>query len=251
MESKDLDKLFQDAFEHAEEAPSNRVWESIEQELTKEKKVIPIYIKYRTQLSIAATFLLFFGVGLMFYKKPIPSGHEKIEEVLSAIEKQTIQPNSNIKESEIDRSVETPTNTLSTILEIPTLAKSLEEKQIKEDVYVEVDNSADYVQEVQQKEEIVEIENNLASVDADVEITNSHINEVKTLEPIYNDVESSYAVANQREHTKSSIVTRVLNGITKNILTKSIDIQENKEIEFKNDDEGSITLNIFNSFAKK
>jgi len=249
MESKDLDKLFQDAFEHAEETPNNRVWEGIEQELTKEKKVVPFYSKYRTQLSIAATFLLFFGVGLTFYKKPIPSGNKQIEEMLNAMEKQNVQRNTN--ESEIERNVETPTNSLSTIVKTPTLANSSEEQPIKKEVSEEENNSVNYVQEILKKEEIVGIESNLASVDADIEISQPYFEEVKNLDPITNDAQPTFAYTAPQEEIKSSIVTRVLNGITKNILTKSIDIQENKEIEFRNDEEGSISLNIFNSLARK
>ena len=251
MESKDLDKLFQDAFEHAEEAPSNRVWEGIEQELAKEKKVIPFYIKYKAQLSIAATLLLFFGVGLTFYKKPIPSGNEKIEEVLSAMEKQTVQPNSNTTESEKKSIVETPTNNLGKTVEKQSLASISEEIQIKETSAEVISNSENYINVNSQKEEIVHLENIVASVSADIEINQPFIEEVKTLEPINSDVQPSYALTTPQEETKSSIVTRVLNGITKNIITKSIDIQENKEIEFRNDEEGSISLNIFNSLARK
>lgn len=251
MESKDLDKLFQDAFEHAEETPSNRVWEGIEQELTKEKRVIPFYIKYRTQISIAATFLLFFGVGLTFYKKPISSTNQQIEEVLNAMEKQTVQPKTNANESKIERSVESPTNTLSTIVETPTLANTSIEQPIMKEISVQVDNSVNYTQKIPQKEEIVDIESNLTSVYADVEISQPYFEEVKNLDPITNDTQPTFAYTAPKEEIKSSIVTRVLNGITKNIITKSIDIQENKEIEFRNDDEGSISLNIFNSLARK
>jgi hypothetical protein len=251
MESKDLDKLFQDAFQDAQETPNGRVWEGIEQELAKEKKVIPFYIKYRTQLSIAATFLLFFGAGLTFYKKPIPSGNKQIEEVLNAMEKQTVQRNSKTNESEAERSVETPTNTLPTIVETPTLANSSQEKQIKEEVFVEVDNSDDNIEQEIQKEEIVKIENNLSSVEADVEISQPYFEEVKNLDPISNDEQPTFAYTVPQEENKSSLVTRLLNGITKNIISKNIDIREDKEIEFRNDDEGSITLNIINSFARK
>jgi len=251
MESKDLDKLFKDAFEHAEEAPSNRVWEGIEQKLAKEKKVIPFYVKYRAQLSIAAILLLFFGVGLTFYKMPNPSGHEKTEEVLSAMEKQTVQPNSNTTESEKKSIVETPTNNLGKPVEKQSLASISKEIQIKETSAEVIGNSENYINENSQKEEIVHLENIVASVSADIEINQPFIEEVKTLEPINSGVQPSYALTTQQEEAKSSIVTRVLNGITKNIITKSIDIQENKEIEFRNDEEGSISLNIYNSLARK
>lgn len=251
MESKDLDKLFKDAFEHAEETPSHRVWEGIEQELAKEKKIIPFYIKYRAQLSIAATLLLFFAVGLTFFKKPIPSGHEKIDEVLSVIEKQTVQPDLNTSESEIESTVETPTKNLTKTIEKQSLANISEETPIKETPSVVIVNSEDYTNENSPKEEILQLENIVASVSVDIEVNQPLIEEAKTLDPMNSDIQSSFAFTEPQEETKSSIVTRVLNGITKNILTKSIDIQENKEIEFRNDEEGSISLNIFNSLARK
>src|SRR5690606_2068807 len=192
MESKDLDKLFKDAFEHAEEAPSNRVWEGIEQKLAKEKKVIPFYVKYRAQLSIAATILLFFGVGLTFYKMPNPSGHEKTEEVLSAIEKQSAQPNSNTSKHEMESIVETPRKNLAKTVERQSLASISKEIQIKETSAEVIGNSENYINENSQKEEIVHLENIVASVSADIEINQPFIEEVKTLEPINSDVQPSY-----------------------------------------------------------
>lgn len=251
MESKDLDKFFQDAFEHAQETPNNRVWEGIEQELAKEKKVIPFYIKYRTQLSIAATFLLFFGVGLTFYKKPMSSSNDKLEEVLSAIEKQTAYPDPSTIESVNESVAKKPAETLSEIVETTTLAKVAKEKRVKEQSSRAIDNSDDKIEDKIQKEEILQLKNIVASVAADVEITQPFIEEVKTLDPISSDVQTSFAYTEPKEEVKSSLVTRVLNGITKNIISKNIDIREDKEIEFRNDEEGSLTLNIINSFARK
>ncbi|MGN0002473.1 MAG: hypothetical protein ACI35V_03475 [Sphingobacterium composti] len=249
MESKDLDKLFREAFEQAEETPSNRVWEGIEKELKQDKKVIPFYLKYRTQLSIAAMFLLCFGIGLTFYKKPIPSGKEKIEEVLSSIEQKAV-PNSN-PQAPVDKILaESSMNTVSKHIDEEMLAFTTEEIQEKEATTDRSEYNMNYPDEINPINEVVDIEDRLAYVDANVEISKPHKDEVITIEPLDN-IRSNYAYSVPQEEIKSSIVTRVLNGITKNIITKSIDIQDNKEIEFKNDEEGSISLNIFNSLARK
>jgi hypothetical protein len=248
MESQDLDKLFRDAFEQAEETPNNRVWEGIEQELAKEKKIIPFYIKYRAQLSIAATLLLFFGIGLTFYKKPIPTGKEKIEEVLAAIENNNepskseeinAQEKPEVVESIQESSNYSPKRSLATNIN-ETLAVKEEPELINHVERYATDEAKANLQ----------TDHLLTTVEADIVVKPNYTEEVKIIEPLI-ETQNSYTFASPKEETKSSIVTKVLNGITKNILTKSIDIQDNKEIEFRNDEEGSITLNIFNSLAKK
>lgn len=253
MESPDLDKLFRDAFEQAEETPNNRVWEGIEQELAQEKKIIPFYRKYRTALSIAATFILFFGIGLTFYKKPTPSGKEKIEEILASVKKENKPAANTVDNTPIERNRENTEieKTINSTKE-QAFGDNTVAKQQVEVVSATPDRAQDKRDMEEEKLEILATDQLLATVDIDLTITPAYTEEIKAIEPISNDLQHSFAFAAPKEDVvKSSLVTRVLNGITRNILTKSIDLHENKEIEFKNDDEGSITLSIFNSFARK
>ena len=251
MESQDLDKLFRDAFEQAEETPNIRVWEGIEQELAQEKKVIPFYIKYRTQLSIAATFLLFFGVGLTFYQKPISSGKEKIEELLSQMEKQT-EPTSNSKDNTFSEN-----NKEKLAIEIPE--QRVDNKQITENNIAMSEaiksstsvHAEQYTQPEIEDRITIQTSEMVSTMEVEMEATKPNYQEVNTITPLKDDRESTYVFTDQKEEVKSSLVTRVLNGITKNIISKNIDIREDKEIEFRNDEEGSLTLNIINSFARK
>lgn len=247
MESKDLDKLFQDAFEHAEETPSSRVWEGIEQHLAQQKKVIPFYIKYKAELSIAATFLLFFIIGLSLYNKPISSSTDKIEEVLAQGEQHnnssqqplTLDQNNveidinSTKEEKIEKH-EKNTRPLNKEEKIPFHTGAIlnnDEKISAEKVQI---HSAP-----------------IASVEIELASQNLDYDNVINPEPIQEDTQPVFVQAVMKEETKPSIATRILNGITKNIFSKSFDAQEKREIEFKNDEEGSITLHIINSFAKK
>ncbi|MCA5006032.1 hypothetical protein [Sphingobacterium bovistauri] len=252
MESQDLDKLFRDAFEQAEETPSACVWQGIEQELAQEKKIIPFYSKYRTQLSIAATFLVFFGIGLTFYKNSTPSGKEKIEEVLTSIEQPTESSDKKTENPVFEKELPTiESEKLITNNSEEILVTNSDVQPKSQDNSVSKNQQDDDSFEIEEKQEIIEQDQILTAVDVDIKITQPQYENIRTIEPISNDLQNSFAFTAPKEEVKTSIVTRVLNGITKNILTKGIDIQENKEIEFKNDDEGSITLNIFNSLAKK
>ena len=82
---------------------------------------------------------------------------------------------------------------------------------------------------------------------ASVEI---HSQETVNIKPLKENPKPVFAYAVEKQEASPSVVTRVLNGITKNIINKRIDIRDNKEIEFSNDEEGSIRLNIINSFAR-
>ena len=249
MESQDFDKLFREAFEQAEETPSNRVWEGIDQELKKEKKVIPFYIKYRTQLSIAAMFLLFFGVGLTFYKKPVLTGKEKIEDILTSIE----APKTPSKESENNSAFENSKKSAVEVENTMTAQVITNNNTITEPTKTSTEYQDEKYshQEIEERVELYAQEIAVASIEADVEIAKAHYEEVGVLSPLKDDREGSYVFTERKEETKSSLVTRVLNGISKNIISKNLDGQDNKEIEFKNDEEGSLSINIINSFARK
>lgn len=247
MESKDLDKLFRDAFEQAEETPSSCVWEGIQQELEKKKKVVPFYVKYRSQLSIAATFLLFFGVGLALYNKPIITPEQKIEEVLAQLE----QNKENSSTAEKIKEIEPPI--------YATKKEHIASSSIKDEgnnpnvqVIPSVENNSHEKIRSNETTQQVTLDSRESLELVEVELVSADINHQETvnIKPLKENQKPVFAYAVEKQEARPSVVTRVLNGITKNILNKRIDIQENKEIEFSNDEEGSIRLNIINSFAK-
>lgn len=248
MESKDLDKLFQDVFEHAEETPSSRVWEGIEQHLAQQKKVIPFYIKYKAELSIAATFLLFFSIGLTLYNQPISSGREKIEEVLAQVE---LHNNSSQQPLTLDQSnVEIDINSTKEE-KIEKHEKNTPPVNKEEKIPFQTGAILNNDEKISVEKVQIHTAHPIASVEIELASQNLDYDNVINPEPIQEDIQPVFVQAVMKEETKPSIVTRVLNGITKNIFSKSLEAQDNREIEFKNDEEGNITLHIINSFAKK
>ena len=256
MESQDLDKLFRDAMEHAEETPSSRVWEGIQRELTKEKKVIPFHKKYRAQISIAAIFLLFFGIGLSLYKQPTPSSNEKVDKIIASIQNeknasdaQTSTANEYLedkKHSSVSNKAEgqtlSVTNSTLTLQDKPNLKE--------EEVYTKT--TVNSVSQTNQEEiELLTPEFELLAAEVELGDVAPSYHAVKSINPIDDDVPPSFAYTAPQEEVKTSLVTRVLNGITRNIISKNLVRDEKREIEFRNDEEGSLSINIINSLARK
>ena len=253
MESQDLDKLFRDAFEHAEETPNKRVWNEIEQKLNQEKKIVPFYSKYKTQLSIAASLLLFFGIGLTFYKKPISVHNQSAEKVLMTNKKENEVINNTPNYDKVENSTENKQGAkVSSQFKNENLANTNISDAVQ--TYKQETNmsSQSQIDQVDSNEhQLIESDVMLTVVHVDINTTPNHTVEVKALETIVDDIQLSQAYNIHKEESKPSLVTRVLNGISKNIISKSFDGKDNKEIEFKNDDEGSITINFANTFIRK
>src|SRR5690606_38026397 len=222
MESQDLDKLFRDAMEHAQETPSSRVWEGIQQELKKEKKVIPFHKKYRAQISIAAMFLLFFGIGLSLYKKPIPSRTEKVNKIIASIEQEKSnsddQSSSNeYIEDKIGSSVSSKAADQTLSVNNITLTL-LDKTSVKEeDAFVQTAQKS--ISHTEQ-EEIQLLTPDFELAEAKVELGDlvHSLHQVKMKDPTYDGIQPSFAYSVPQEEVKTSLVTRVLNGITKNIM---------------------------------
>ena len=253
MESNDLDKLFRDAFEQAEETPNPNVWLGIEQQLASEKKVVPFYKKYRKQLALAAAILLFFGLGLRYFSYQKPAGPAETTEIMAKLEQEAPRVNKGktIKENEHteEEPLETGKENKMLAQYAPTLEHTRERNESK---------TTDLLPEViiespveENSTEIAPQEALLASTDIELPELESNLVTVNSIDPMEQDLQVSYAGGTAKKEGKSSLVTRVLNGITKNILAKNIDIDQDREIEFINDEEGSISINILNSFAKK
>lgn len=114
---KNIDKLFDDSFKNFEATPSSRVWENIQTELNKEKKerkVIPLWIKYG---GIAAVLALMLTVGNWMFQ-PIETIPNSItnENSIDSVEKTNNSEdfiNSEITETQVATESEKTENSLT------------------------------------------------------------------------------------------------------------------------------------------
>lgn len=124
---KHIDRLFKEQFKHLDVTPPPVVWENISAALQKEKtpkRVVPLWYKLA---GVAATLLLFLGIGGLFFNSPmgvdvtsensLPSPNTEITPPDSSTITQDSQNNNIVQHSSnpaIDAEAETTTDTPKT-----------------------------------------------------------------------------------------------------------------------------------------
>ena len=239
MENNDIDKIFRDAFEKAEETPNSNIWDKIEQELETEQNVIPIskrntWAKY----AIAACTLLILGIGYRLSKnnEEIVIKDEKIALIEDKKTDINIPKDQRINDVSNDFPLEKPRTELNEI----SFAKEVSTAKNQETRHQAL------VEEVYPSE--IEIEE-LASIDNSHELNVIQVTEIEPVKQLIENTEeipeTMYASTATESPKHSNVVTNVLNKITENI-----ELSDSKNIRFSADDEGSIRIDIINSLVK-
>lgn len=259
MEEKDIDKLFRDAFEHAESHPPSDMWKRIEAELDKKDNVVFLSKKNRFRFlkyTAAAVFLIALGItGYLNQEKESVkltdnSSPKRIEKTKNASRPETIE---NEEETQI-----TQTNVLEE-QDIKPLKKAFAQKIPKKKAVpvrqLDVQNAgaAEIHKDLYTREEAEEKSFQIAT--HEVEIPNKDISsqipvrqvtEVEQLKPLIEpeeEVENMYAA--QPTEGNNMIVINILNTIS-----EKIEISTKKDVRFRSDDEGSIRIDFINSLVK-
>ncbi len=243
MEDKELDKLFQDTFTEAEEAPSQEVWTKIEASLPDTKEIVPLYSQRRWWLYASAAVvtigLTYFGITYQIKENEKPYTDK---EVISA----ATDVNEDILNKDRDEKNPTTVELNTTELAISTSSRQIASKAVEttavtekiKPIYIENLSTADIT---------------LAQVNIDESLTAApkiiQVVEIEEIKPLIEpDEETEYMLAEapqQITENNKNIITTLLNTISENIDSKSA-----KEIRFYADEEGSFGINIINSIAK-
>lgn len=252
MENKDFDKLFRDAFEAAEATPSDRVWQGIEATLEQEKEKIVPMAKRRpyhwAYYATAASVLLALGVVIwtMQSTKDINfSGTEiamqepkhstettegvKLEAVEPIAPKIIDQPSPDALQVTTVSEVHLGKSPVMTAAEPPlTELPKLELQGIQEAAPSNLQT--------------------LASLKIGTELPTYRVTEIEEIKPLIEseeEMESMYANVTTDPYNRNTIVTSLLNTISENVETNN-----NREIRFRADEEGSIRIDIINTLVK-
>lgn len=249
MESNDLDKLFQNAFEHAEQTPSEHVWKGIEEQLAQKKKTVPFYKKHITTVSIAAALLLIMGITLKVYKHK--DNKESIQLTSMPVEssKETTISSNKLKISTKHTSEDL---TIENDKQSNHFLNTEQHKQKQQAVYYAKSEKKDIEKETEKHkiESFKEFQNTtemMAHVSIENAIEIAPEEDMKTL--VSNKINPLPVEFKNKEtvkKNKETLFTTILNTIS-----KTINIEESKELEFKSDEEGSISINILETLAKK
>lgn len=236
MESKDIDKLFQDAFEHAEETPNERVWQGISQELSNDEKVVPFFKRHIKNLSVAAAILVILGIGFSYFNsqneitpKNQPIAYSSLNENK---EEKLVNEVTQNQDDENDHSE----NLVVQEAKISTVKfATINHKEKSEPI------------PAKSKENLKKL-----TIDTDIALANAElvtrqvteVDDIKPLIQLDEELETMYASSNANSEN-STIVTKVLNKISENL-----EVSEFKDIRFRADEEGSLRIDIFNSLVK-
>lgn len=248
MENKDIDKLFRDSFNNAEATPSPDLWQRIETQLNQEEKIVSLPKRKFAWLpyASAAAILLIIGGALLFHKKEIATpdtlaSHEKSGTIVE--NNTTPTATGSIKEYKQNEPVKTVGHSTSNV----QLAVTKRPKATKETTTLKRLESIKNI-EIQEEEVSTPQLTELAVVKP-VETGTYQVVEIEDLKPLIEPEEdqSSMLAAVETETNKGSntIITSLLNAITNNI-----DTEKAKEIRFSADEEGSIRINLLNSFTR-
>lgn len=255
MEHKDLDKLFRDSFDDAEEQPRDRVWHNIEAALEQQQaqKAVPLARKKRAfhWLHYAAAASVLVALGIVFWTVQTAEERAGIEQKV-AMQQTSDEPQHQAAEVSVtiplktkQKNINAPNEPLAQTVTVSTKqpverhkSPSLAEAKVKlpslnlEGIESTAPTRLTSLTTAEDK-----------SAPPTYRVT--EIGDIKPLIEPYQDMESMYASATPETTDKATIVTTLLNSVSENI-----ELSPTKDIRFRSDEEGSLRIDILNSLVK-
>ncbi|MDN3585877.1 hypothetical protein QWY86_04310 [Pedobacter aquatilis] len=235
IQDKDFDKLFKNAFEDAEIAPSRDLWSSIESEIEpKKKRIIPIY-----WLSAAAV-LLIATVGILVYQQQDVKPKQYANNVKFKAETPVL-----VEDTKIDTSVSIvkPVEKLKQALPISakpvtTLAKTKAKEETK---IVEKQRVVNAFEVQKQEQMIAKVEEPQKDIKTKIEeaILQPKQETVIAANPIIIKTDD---VENDNNQAENKGIRNV--GDVVNLIVNKVDKRKDKFIQFRTDDDDSSLSSI-------
>ncbi|MGB7526690.1 hypothetical protein [Sphingobacterium cellulitidis] len=259
MKDQELDKLFSDGLKDQEITPPASVWQGIENNLEAEK-IVPLKKKNNLQVwFIAASVLLALGISsklFLFQENEDSAQPSNIAEHKPAIiPEEPIESQQEQASAEISK-VESNSEASNTVKPQNQIASSKTPIQVKSDIEgniktVDPEKTSSKKDEpnlvLTPMEEMKVLSNiQLEEVDQEKQVEMAAA-EVAPIQPLVNIIEQEelmYAEAKKQPKKKQTILTNILNTLSENLNPS------NKPVKFNSDEEGTITVDLFNSIAK-
>lgn len=242
MEEKDLDKIFREAFNEAEETPSSKVWTNIKEGILMKEEPTILPSKRRIYWPYAAAAVLLITIGGYW---AISVNTKK--EFLNASSETTVpHPKTEIQvEESPQKEIGISPNHYDRKMPEKENTKTIVKKKVNENK-----NTIEPQRELIQLEKLPE--SKLALISLELENKNDklpsvrQVTEIDDIKPLIEfDDEPESMLASSDKNENKNIISTVLNKISENL-----DSPNNKGIRFVVDEEGSFGINIINSIAK-
>ncbi|GHE37241.1 hypothetical protein [Sphingobacterium griseoflavum] len=245
MNNEQFDKLFKQEMTDFEVDPGADMWAKIEAELPAERKTVSIWKK--SGLRYAAALLLLGGLAAMIFRQQIeaPPAREQLVKVRE-------QPDQTEKtEQQVEVSEKGKENTLTQHARIIKANKSPHKE--REAAIVKVPGLAN--KEAKSKLDLYIPDLHIAKIEAvqadtiPPALVNTQVVEIDPIQPLVEspDEEESMLASGSKGNAKTQqgLVTGILNRIS-----DMVNPDQNKTIHFSNDEEGSLRIDILQSFVK-
>lgn len=250
MKENDIDRLFREAFQEAEETPSKHVWEQIEKQLEEDDNIVRMPSKRKFRIISAAAAIVIFMGSLAFFKIYYSNQNE-----IEYVQVNTLKnhPSENKGPNITETTVSPHRNTIEIVenenrtsaITNPGGQHIIENK--KPDV--KKDENITKLKLVQ----LEEIKPYIARIETSSEMSTPQapirqVTEVEDIKPLIEpeeETESMLAQVSPVVSNNKNIVTSILNTISENI-----EVGDSKEIRFRADEEGSLRIDILNSLVK-
>ncbi|MDH5828352.1 hypothetical protein [Sphingobacterium faecium] len=239
MKDQDLDKLLRDHFDNLDIQPSTDVWKKIVLELD-EQKIVPIKKKTSWLKAIVAAAAILICVGIASFLLQHQSGNNA--------------ENIRYAERKIDNEIITPQKVT------PKVAPVIIEKQVQfsgKSVNNANPHENKSVQPIASYTEVIPSEKQQAfqrlkvdkeqpiMVVVDTQTQAARVVEYIPIKPLVENPEEENSMMASTNANSQTVVTKVLN-----ILSKTINQGNGPEVQFSNDDEGSLQIDLLNSLVK-
>lgn len=245
MKDQEIDKMFSDGLRDQETTPPASIWQGIESKLD-EEKTIPFKRKNNLYVwMIAACLTLALGISLKMFLFQDNSA-EKTPTQIAQLEDKLI----NDKETSISEDL-IPVEKESK--EVPVLLTTNQPSKIKEVQKKQTETKPIIQAKDTEREDMIVPSQELKLVTAvEIDDMEQEPNELATVEvapiqPLVNIIEHEevmYAEVKKEPKKKQTIFTNILNTLSDNLNPSS------KAVRFSSDEEGTISVDLFNSIAK-
>lgn len=239
MKNEDIDKLFRDHFDKLDIQPSADIWNKIEADLD-EQKIVPIKKKIKwlkPLVSIAAT-LICIGIFSLLVMEHSSSTVETTNIVIrkkdTAAQKEQKEPVEDLIETN-DKPIR------FAVKAVPKETQNTRNNHQITSMYPEVAQIDEQV--ALKKLQITEEQPMLVVVDSQAQI--AHAMEYIPIKPIIENPDEEESMMASTSESKQNVVTKVLN-----ILSKTINQGNGSEVQFSNDDEGTLQIDLLNGLVK-
>jgi hypothetical protein len=239
MKNQDIDKLLRDHFNKLDIQPSTDIWKKIEAELD-EQKVISISKKTTRLKVIGTAAAILVGLGI----------------VSLVLQRQSANRPDHIKyaDRKMDREMNTPPKAASKVEPLPI------ERQVQLSVRpvnkgnqrenssanaIETDMKVVAIQTSQAFERLKMGKQQPLMVVVDTQTQVAHVLEYIPIKPLIENPDEENSMMASTGTNSQTVVTKVLN-----VLSKTINQGNSAEVQFSNDDEGSLQIDILNSLVK-